>query len=210
MRKVVVCFLGVLLWQSMYCQEITISACYSDPKDSSAIYSPRFDLNEEVCALVVLHLHNLDNIQLKGAIVDSIAKETELFLYVPARTKRTTVFHKDYIPLTLNLNELFGVTNGVVGGKTYNIYLSGLNRQSAAPKERSKESNYVCFEANVPMIKIVLDEQEWPLNGKTKISRLVSCGEYHYTASASGYPDVIGTVVVKKSIEPVIVDIYFK
>lgn len=210
MKKIVVCILGILLEQSIFCQEISVSACSSDPKDSSAIYNPRFDLNDELCALIIIHQHNVDGVQLKGAIVDSITKGSELFIYVPTRTKRVSVFHNDYIPLTLELNNLFGNSNGVVGGKTYNIYLSGLNRQSAAPKERSKESNYVCFESNVPMTKIVLDEQVWSVNGKTKVSRMVSCGEYQYTASASGYPDVTGTVVVKKSIEPVIVDIYFK
>ena len=210
MRNVVICILSLLLGQTIYCQEITISACSSDPKDSSAIYNPRFDLNDDLCALIIIHQHNIEGVQLKGAIVDSITKGSELYVYVPTRTKRATIFHNDYIPLTLDLNNLFGISNGVVGGKTYNIYLSGLNRQSAAPKERSKESNYVSFESNVPMTQIVLDEQVWPVNGKTEVSRLVSCGEYHYTASASGHPDVTGTVVVNKSIEPAVVKIHFE
>ena len=158
MKKVIACVLCLLLGQSIYCQEITVSACFSNPNDSSAIYNPRFDLNDELCALIVIHLRNLDGVH----------------------------------------------------GKTYDIYLSGVSERMAAPKKRSNESNYVCFESNVPMTQIVLDEQVWSINGKTKVSRLVSCGEYHYTVSASGYPDVTGTVVVKKSIEPVTVDIHFK
>ena len=210
MKKVIACVLCLLLGQSIYCQEITVSACFSNPNDSSAIYNPRFDLNDELCALIVIHLRNLDGVQVKGAIVDSITKGSELLVYVPTRTKRATVFHNDYIPLTLDINDLWGLSNGVVGGKTYDIYLSGVSERMAAPKKRSNESNYVCFESNVPMTQIVLDEQVWSINGKTKVSRLVSCGEYHYTVSASGYPDVTGTVVVKKSIEPVTVDIHFK
>lgn len=210
MKKNIACILCLMLGWSIYCQEITISACFSNPNDSLAIYNPRFDLNDEVCALLVFHLHNLEGVQVKGAIVDSVIQRSELRIYVPTRTKRATVFHNDYLPLALDLNELFGLSNGVTGGKTYNIYLSGAGERIVAQKKRSNESNYVCFESNVPMTQIILDEQVWPVNGKTKVSRLVSCGEYHYTVSAPGYPDVTGTVLVKKSIEPMEVSLIFK
>ena len=207
MKKKAFIITCVLLYNMCFCQEIAISAVSTNPNDSSAIFNPKFDLNNEICALIVLHPHNLIGLQIKGAVVETQTVESEIHVYVPNRTKRLTVYHNDYIPMTLELNDLFGLANGVVGGNAYNIYLSGQNN---APKERSKESNYLCFEANVPIASITIDGQVCSVNGKTKISRLVRCGEYHYIASAYGYPDVEGTVVVRKAIEPISVSLVFE
>ena len=207
MKQTILTLTLLLFFQTMHCQEVTVTASFHNPNDSSAIFNPKFDLNNEICALIVLHPHNLIGLQIKGAVVETQTVESEIYVYVPNRTKRLTVYHNDYIPMTLELNDLFGLANGVVGGNAYNIYLSGQNN---APKERSKESNYLCFEANVPIASITIDGQVWSVNGKTKISRLVRCGEYNYIASAYGYPDVEGTVVVRKAIEPISVSLVFE
>lgn len=202
--------LCMLLCKACFCQEITVSACSNNPKDPAATINARFDLNNEICALIVIHPHNLEGLQVKGNIVDNIVRESAILIYVPNKTKRISVYHNNYIPLTLEFNELFGLSNGVVGGMTYNIYLNGLSEQVATPKKRSKESNYVCFEADVPLTKIVFDGQVWQVNGQKKVTRMVSCGEYKYTAYASGFPNIEGTVDVKKSIEPTEVSLFFQ
>ena len=208
MNKLILLFTMVSLACAATGQELCLRDYYCNQWDSLAYSNPRFDNNNELCAMVVLDAKNIFGIKVRGMILDSLRVGDTLYVYVPNRTKRLTINSTDHLPFCLDLVQLFHNNHGAVGGLTYHVSLMG-NEPTNTKQERSKESNYLIFKSQVPISRLVVNGKEWAVTNFHKFSRLVPCGQYHYTASSIGHPDVKGSVVVIKSIGPVEVSLDF-
>ena len=212
MKKVLLFFVGLFVFQTGWSQEIVISSFEYDSTDVSAQDKPVHDLNDEICALVVLRTQGVDGIEIKGSVVTQSYRQNTHYLYLPNRTKRITIYHQNYIPLTINFNELFNTTIGLKGGKTYYITIKGSGSEVPVQNRPtySNCSNYLSIESTIPLTRLVVNGQEWHLQNGKAIQKMVQCGEYTYSASANGYYDVSGTITVTKSIDPVVVSVQFE
>ena len=209
MKKFSLLVIVIFLIQSLKAQELIISSFLVDTNDNQALIKPVYDLNDDICALVILNTQGVKTgIDVKGAIVAKNQQEGgKFFLYLPTKTKRITLYHQDYIPLTVRFDELLNTSHGVEGGKTYYLTVNG--NDGVTNKKNVNEYNYLFFESNIPLTRLLVDGIEWKLQNESSVSKLVRCGEYHYTASASGYQDISGTVIVVKSIDPMQVSLNF-
>ena len=113
MRKCLIFIVGLFIFQNAWCQEIVILSYKYDSTDVSAIETPKYDLNDELCALVILTANGVDEFELKGPIVNRISCQNTHYIYLPNKTKRVTIYHQDYLPLTISFNELFNTSSGL-------------------------------------------------------------------------------------------------
>lgn len=212
MRKILALLLGLLFVQAGMTQEIKINSVFFDSSDVSALDNPIYDLNDDICALVILNAQGINEFDVKGSIVKKTSLQNIHYIYLPNKTKRISIYHQNCIPLTFNFNELFNISSGLKGGKTYYITIEAPHTDNPELKQPqyTNGSNYLIFESTIPITRLVVNGQEWQLQNGKAIKKMVRCGEYTYSASADGYKDVNGTITVTKSIDPVVVSVQFK
>lgn len=208
MKKLILIFSIIAVSSSVFAQTITAELIPNSNSSRLAYDYPKYDNGDNLCALVIFKMQNLNNIKVKGSFVfDTIIHGDSLFVYVADHAKNITIYHCDFETTVLSLPDYINDAYGARSGKTYLFELSGSN---AIKQERSKESNYVCVKSDVPLSGFTFDGKAWSANGKHSLNKLVSCGEYHYHATAEGYSDINGTVDVTKSLEPISIILNFR
>ena len=212
MRKILIFLLGLFFAQYGMAQEINVKTVFFDSSDVSALDNPIYDLNDDICALVILNAQGINDFDVKGSIVKKTSHQNIHHIYLPNKTKRISIYHQNYIPLTINFNELFNVSSGLKGGRTYYITIEAPHADNLEHKQPqyTNGSNYLIFESTIPLTRLVVNGQEWQLQNGKAIQKMVRCGEYTYSASATSHQDVTGAITVTKSIDPIVVSIQFE
>lgn len=208
MKKLILIFSVIAVLPSVFAQTITAELIPNSNSSRLAYDYPKYDNGDNLCALVIFKMQYLNNIKVKGGFVfDTISHGDSLFVYVADHAKNITIYHSDFETAVLNLPDYINDAYGARSGRTYLFELRG---STAIRHERSKESNYVYVKSDVPLSGFTFDGKSWSANGKRSLNKLVSCGEYHYHATAEGYNDINGTVDVTKSLEPVSIILKFR
>lgn len=197
----------IVIHQTSLAQKISVVNYSSNPTDSMAYKYPQYDNNGQLCSLVIIKPYNIKDIRVKDSyIVDTKWHRDLLYVWMADHAKNLSVYHSNYETLNIHIPDFIGNNHGVKSGTTYYFDLKGSNLER---KERSKESNYVYIESNVPLSSFVLDDKVWTVSKKTNANKLVSCGEYTYHACAEGYKEISGHISVTKSFEPVVIKLLF-
>lgn len=178
-------------------QKLNIQAFYKSQENNIAQTSPRYDLNDNKCAAIIIMPEENGELQFRGMVVGKVEKKsTRYILYMPMKTKRLYIYHSNYMPLQIDFTKYEDSSNGLEGGCTYCLSLVG---DKVKKKTYPKGAANLIFVSNVPLKKIVVNGLEWLVNGKMS-KRLVQYGEYNYEAYADGYLPITGTIEVVKAL----------
>ena len=196
--------LASMLSAAAYAQEFSITGMVELNRDSTAIKFPRYDLNEDLCAVLIVELAAVENASFTGTIVGGIDRKNDTYvLYLPNGTKRITLLHEDYLSMTMDFSQ-YGLR--IVGGHTYKASVSA----SMPPRENAYGSGaqYLVFKSSVPLTRVEVNGEEWPIeDGKAK--KMVPLGEYEYRVSA-GDAVSSGSVEVKSTATSRVVNVKFQ
>ena len=168
-------------------QEIAVQSCVINPQDCTAFSSPRIDLNGDITAAVKIYYPEKSNLDFRGNVVGEVSKNGT-------------------VPLEVDFTQYTDNHKGLIAGKTYELYLKNV---STTKKNFGKGSNIVIFISNTPFSKLIVDGQQWQING-TSAKRLMPYGEYEYEATSTTNQTIRGTVEVTKSFGNKIVNLQFK
>lgn len=198
-------FLALFFASSVFAQEFSISSIVEMERDSTAITSPRYDLNDELCAVLIVELASVENITFTGAIIGKVDRKNESYLlYLPNGTKRIKLMHEDYLPMTMNFSE-YGLR--IRGGRTYKALVTASN-PPVPENTYGSGAQYLVFKSSVPLTKVEVNGEEWPVEeGKAK--KMVPLGKYEYKVSA-GSAVSSGTVEVKSTATSRVVNVKFQ
>ena len=190
---------------SVFAQEFSISSIVEMERDSAAILSPRYDLNDELCAVLIVELSSVENVTFTGAIIGEVDRKNESYLlYLPNGTKRIKLMHEDYLPMTMDFSE-YGLR--IRGGRTYKALMTASN-PPVPVNTYGSGAQYLVFKSSVPLTKVEVNGEEWPVEeGKAK--KMVPLGKYEYKVSA-GSAVSSGTVEVKSTATSRVVNVKFQ
>lgn len=201
-------------WGTMYlcAQQLTIRSCSIQKQDSTAIKAPRYDINDNIAAVVVFQMNGNQEMEFRGNIIgQSIKEDNRYIVYVADKTKWLHIYCSGYIPTKIDFTNYTDSGKGVLGGKTYQVSILGDAPMLDTDKKKNYEkgSNMLVFNADVPLRKVIVDGEEWNVTGNTA-KRLVPFGEYHYEIQADSYNRITGDVEVKKTLGSQVVKLKFK
>ena len=193
-----------MLSAATYAQEFTVTGIVELDRDSTAIMFPRYDLNDELCAVLIVEMASVENVSFTGAIVGDIDRKNDTYLlYLPNGTKRIKLLHEDYLSMTIDFSQ-YGVR--IVGGHTYKASMSA--SMPSRENEYGSGAQYLVFKSSVPLTKVEVNGEEWPIEeGKAK--KMVPLGKYEYRVSA-GDAVSSGSVEVKSTATSRVVNVRFQ
>ena len=197
-------FLALFFASSVFAQEFSISSIVELDRDSTAILSPQYDLNDELCAVLFVELATVENITFTGAVIGDVGRINDRYmLYLPNGTKRIKVMHADFLPLTMEFSE-FDIR--IRGGHTYRAVMSAtlpVNEETTY----GRGAQYLVFKSSVPLTKVVVNGEDWPIeDGKAK--KMVPLGKYEYKVFA-GEAVSSGVAEVKSTATSRVVNVKF-
>lgn len=188
-------------------QEIAVQSCVINPQDCTAFSSPRIDLNGDITAAVKIYYPEKSNLDFRGNVVGEVSKNEDFYtVYLVGGTKQLHIYKDGTVPLEVDFTQYTDNHKGLIAGKTYELYLKNV---STTKKNFGKGSNIVIFISNTPFSKLIVDGQQWQING-TSAKRLMPYGEYEYEATSTTNQTIRGTVEVTKSFGNKIVNLQFK
>lgn len=181
MRKHVILLVFLFSFISGNAQEINVQSISQDLRDLEASTKPKFDLNDDPCALIKVAIPKLRNIQFLGNIVDVIYTPGEYWVYVPHGTKRIKLQHENYLPCEIDFSSK-GIS---IESKTvYKVVL-------CLPKEEKPiTSQEITFLVSPASAKVYVDNREW--GSSYRITRDVPLGNHKYDIIANGYKSASG------------------
>ena len=187
-------------------QEISVQSCAINPQDCTATSSPRIDLNGDITAALKIYYPKGANLDFRGNVVGEVAKSDEFYLiYLVGGTKQLHIYKEGAVPLEVDFTQYTDCPKGLIAGKTYELYLK---ESSKVKKDYGRGSNIVLFKSDTPLSKLIVDGQQWQVNGMTA-KRLMPYGEYEYEATSISNQTIKGTVEVTKSFGNKIVNLQF-
>ena len=208
MNRLGIIMICAILYQYIFAQNISIRSFLEINNDNLVTTMPRYDLNDNICACVVIDFVDSKGLEFRGNIVGDIVKTPDKYVvYLPDRTKRLYIYNDDYLPLLVDFTQYEESRRGVIGGKTYSLSLVGEKQKTQ--KKYPNGTNTLVLVADIPLTKVIVNGQEWEINNTTS-KRLVPYGEYHYEVFADGFAPYSGTVEVLPSFGSKTVHIHFQ
>ena len=171
------CFL-FLACVSVSAQELRVDKVTLLETDNEAEMKPRYDGNDEICALLKVYVNDLPGLKFASGYVinggNIIYKGGYYAVYV-ANGIRTIMFkHDDYLPITINFKNDFKTS--IKGGKTYRVDVSTVGMVK-------KTTQTVAFNM-IPREGSILINGEKHLVSEGMLQLELNPGNYSYTASA--------------------------
>ena len=119
------CFL-FLACVSVSAQELKVDKVTLLETDNEAETNPRYDGNDEICALLKVYVNDLSGLKFASSYVidggNIIYKEGYYAVYVANGIRNMMLKHGDYLPVTINFRKDFQIS--IMGGKTYRVDVS--------------------------------------------------------------------------------------
>ena len=186
-------------------QEFSITRFTEAINDSTALSSPRYDFNDDICAALIVEIVSMNDISFTGNIIGDISKKGDRYLlYLTNGTKRIKLMHEDYLPMTVDFTQ-FNIS--IKGGHTYELLLSA-NKPQNQDSSYGSGAQYLIFKSSVPLTKVIVNGEEWPIvDGKAK--KMVPLGKYEYVVEASELTSR-GEAEVKSTATSKVVNIRFE
>ena len=168
-------------------QELKVDKVTLLETDNEAETNPRYDGNDEICALLKVYVNDLPGLKFASGYVinggNIIYKGGYYAVYV-ANGIRTIMFkHDDYLPITINFKNDFKIS--IKGGKTYRVDVSTIGMVK-------KTTQTVAFNM-LPREGSLLINGEQHSVSEGMLQLELKPGNYSYTASADYYQSKEGT-----------------
>lgn len=126
-RKAIL-FVGLLICSQAFAQ-LNLRSFDSNPTDLTAAVNQRLDLNEEPCALIIVHLP-VEGVKFSGNIVgDPIYNVNEYWVYMTEGSRKIRIQCPGFETLLVDLIDDNG-KNGVESKMTYNLRIDGYQKSS--------------------------------------------------------------------------------
>lgn len=174
-------------------QTLNIVSCAIQEGENIAANRSRYDLNENIAAVVVFTGTGGRDMDFRGNIIGDVIKEDSRYIvYLADRTKRLHIYCTDCVPAEIDFTKYADSEKGVLGGKTYSVSLV----LPVKSKDYGTGSNVLVFESDVELKKVLVNNEEWQITGNTA-KRLVPFGKYYYeiqsvtNKTASGEVEVV-------------------
>ena len=107
-------------------QELKVDKVTLLETDNEAETKPRYDGNDEICALLKVYVNDLPGLKFASSYVidggNIIYKEGYYAVYVANGIRNMMLKHGDYLPVTINFRKDFQIS--IRGGKTYRVDVS--------------------------------------------------------------------------------------
>jgi len=181
-------------------QDLTVKSFGVAQGDLSASVYPRNDRNGKPCGLIKVQLP-LEGAYFEGNVMgDTQFIRGEYWVYMSRTSYRLSILHPQFHRLDLNLRELMPAAEdgfrGVEPKVTYNLVI---NVPQTSPVETDDGMRYLVLEVFPANTRILIDNnQKVPLDAEGKGMVRLPFGRHTYTATAIGYADERGEVVIDK------------
>ena len=191
MRILNIIIFSFLLGIGIQAQEVKVLSFKSTPMDLSASTHPRYDINNDVGALVKVLLAE-PNVKFEGDIIGTPEfKANEYWVYVTAGTKFLKIKAPNAIPLQVSFadNKLSPAQSKM----TYELVLSRSGQTLTSQQKQKFTIMFTPSNANV-----LIDNNMYPSeNGKA--TGMLSVGKHEFIVASLGYESSEGTFTLKES-----------
>lgn len=162
--------------------------------DLTARTKPVRDLNDQLCALIKIAMPDIAKFE--GA-KETVYDFNEYLVYVPPGTKYLNIKTQGTEPLLLYFPDL-GFQDGLTGGATYRLKMTGYPETSVTPVNTDLGANYLIMDITPKTgVSVKIDGIAEPLqNGQ--LMKLLKYGDHTYSVEAPDYETVSGKVTIKK------------
>lgn len=176
-------------------QEIEVLAVLESNLDSSDFSKLKYDINQNQCALLEVHVDSTPNIMFSGNIIGDVESDSAgvYLLNVASGTKRITFRHKDYLPGVIDFPQ-YNVK--IFGNKKYIVYLKPSATKSQ-PRNTSK-LQYLTFMAESPIESVVVNGESWVVS-YNQSKKMVPLGHYEYVIKSKNMKMCKGHVDVSNA-----------
>lgn len=196
--------LGII---SVNAQTLDVLSCTIQVSENIAESRPRYDLNDMPAAVVIFPETGDRQMEFRGNVIGETIKDGDRHIvYLADRTKRLHIYCAGFIPMEIDFTDYADSQRGLVGGSTYCISFAAT---SPAKKDYGTGSNVLIFDADVPLSKVIVNGETWPVSGQTA-KRLVPFGEYSYEVYADSYETIEGKTEVVNTFGNQVVKLEFK
>ena len=191
-----VVLLLLFITQSMKGQELKVLDVIEDDIDSTATTKPVYDINDNLCAFLIVLVNVKGEITFKGNVLGKPVKSDDMYtMYIADGTKRIKFMHEDFLSGEINFR-MFGIS--IKGGKTYLVKMKEDNKFQVTSDSTNWTLQYLTIKANVPLKKIKVDNEEWTISdGKAK--KLIKAGKHKYVVESADGMKKTGYVEVKNT-----------
>ncbi|HOK39047.1 MAG TPA: PEGA domain-containing protein [Bacteroidales bacterium] len=167
-RNIVV-IISFLFANELLGQQFKIITFEEDPNDLSALVNPRYNVNDEKCALIKVYT-NLDALFFEtrlGVEGDIVEKKSEYWIYVSPKEKMLKFIKKGYIP-----HEYFFPVI-IKPATVYKLVLTGDGINF--PENENVTSEFVVFESEPSGASVFINDK---YRGATPLTIPLFCGKY--------------------------------
>ena len=183
------CFL-FLACVTVSAQELRVDNVTLLETDNEAEMNPRYDGNDEICALLKVYVNDLPGLKFASGYI--IGRSNILYkggfytVYVANGIRNIKLSHGDYLPVMLNFNKDFQIS--IEGGKTYRVDISTIGMVK-------KTTQTIAFNM-LPREGTILINGEKHLVSEGMLQLELKPGNYSYTASADYSQTKEGTFTI--------------
>lgn len=199
--KLLISFLAYIIMPCIIkAQTIFVDSIQLLSEDVCLNYTPRYDLNDNECALIIVSIEQ-QGVQFRGNIVGDVEiKNNKYYIHVPNMTKRINFQHADFLPGIIDFSEK---NMKIIGGKVYAVKLSAEATETVFPIVKKQ---YLIFLLQQPKSSLIVNGEKWEVtNGVAK--RKVPLGEYTYMVSLDGYKEKVGTITMNNEMKKEVIKV---
>lgn len=171
------CFL-FLACVSVSAQELKVDKVTLLETDNEAETNPRYDGNDEICALLKVYVNDLSGLKFASSYVidggNITYKEGYYAVYVANGIRNMMLKHGDYLPVTINFKKDFQTS--IKGGKTYRVDISTIGMVT-------KTTQTIAFNMLPREGSLLINGEKHPVS-EGILQLELKPGNYSYTANA--------------------------
>lgn len=213
MKKLFLIVVFLLVGQKamiLYAQDISVLSCQKVLSDSTCLVAPRYDINDNACAIVKVFAKNISGpLDFKGNIVGQVITDEKVYtIYVLDKTKRLKLLHTDYYPKVIDFTEYEESKNGLEGNCVYYVSISGTDNSNSVKANNTSGTRILSFTSDAPLRQLFVNGLEWKITNNSS-QRLLSYGIYEYDAVTDNNVHKKGKVELSPSIGSKVVKISF-
>lgn len=196
-RKKVIMFLGVWLCccAGAWAQKISVLSFAETLNDRDAVHFKKEDINGNTCALIkVVTTQKGFKFDIGSMVPEFVEeKDAEIWVYVPAGTKRIKIRHNDLGQL-MTEDGFYWFNQATKAATTYRLVLSTAEIKTIVEDAVTQQYLTVYLEPKDASLEV--NGEAWIPDEQGIASKYMEFGEYDYRATAPMYHPYVGKVTV--------------
>lgn len=197
LKQKIILFLGVWLLGcvGLWAQKISVVSFTETLNDRDAVHFKKEDLNGNTCSLIkVVTTQKGFKFDLGSFVPEAVEeKEAEIWVYVPAGTKKIKVQHSKLGQL-MTEDGFYWFNQATKPATTYRLVLSTAEIRTIVEDAVTQQYLTVYLEPKDASLEV--NGEAWILNEDGVASKYLEFGEYDYRATAPMYHPYVGKVAV--------------